>query len=319
MLKVLDTDCACVTKFEKFLASRESIFLLTPYCFRPLLRKEEDKIKENTEGKEKINNSVAVREGTSDSTALVPSSTSTTATDSKENIPIKSEKEHSLSLKLPGTFSAEEEAVEQRHAILSYNTFRILKRLSQCAPLILFNNIPFLNALQHMIPICLQNTEINCYNKISQSTTLPYSGYSLHQKAVVAMEITYRNAHQLKLLCEIIIEYCRSNPADANNSSTPHNNTHSTTHTNTSNTHSSHNTHNEMFEQMIFSLLPVLTMKTCIVDFTFLFDFLKFEVPVLCASASAKKQLLKKTFYLVAGKRASVALKVKVIQVNNKN
>ena len=71
----------------------------------------------------------------------------------------------------------------------------------------------------------------------------------------------------------------------------------------------------EMFQKMVFSLLPVLTMKTSIIDFTFLSDFLKFEVPMLSCSPSAKKEILRKTFDLVAGKKASIAFKVKIIQV----
>ena len=267
-----------MSKLEKFLSSRDSISLLMELCLRSLLKKDEDK----SEGEEK---KVKV-EGASNATA--------------DAIAHPAHPAHPLSLDLPADckdnpaklLGPEDEATEQKNATLAYNAIRILKKLSEKAPGILYNNLNLLAALHHMLPVCLANSEASNNKHILATSLLNHSGYQVHQRASVTMEIAYRNAHQLKLLCEVIIQYCRTNPADAN---TPHS--------------------SEMFEQLSFSLLPVLTMKLSIVDFTFLLDFFRAEMPMLCASSSAKKQMLRKTFSLVAGKRASVALKVKIIQV----
>lgn len=147
--------------------------------------------------------------------------------------------------------------------------------------------------LRQLVPVCFEISE-STQTSPHQHNPLPFLGPGppSHHRATLHMETAYRNAHKLRLLCEIIIQYCRTNPASANSSQS-----------------------SETFEMMTFSLLPVLTMKLCAVDFTFLSDFFKSEIPLLCTSAAAKKQILRKSFGVVAGKRASVALKVKVVQV----
>ena len=233
-------------------------------------------------------------------------------------------------LKLSEISLPEDEATEQRNATLVHNSFQIIKKLSFLSPYVLFDNYNFLLNLQSMIPICLLNCENSNNKHILQTNLLPFSNYSVHQKAIVTMEIAYRNANQLKLLCEIIIQYCRSYPADSNTNLFEKENDnkvninesikkYNITNTKIKDGNTNSNINNihtiELFEKMFFSLLPVLAMKTCIIDFTFLSDFLKFEIPILCSSPSAKKEILRKAFDLIAGKKASMALKVKIIQV----
>ena len=289
--------------------------------------------------------------------------------DKDENINMK-KKTHVPLLELDGISLPDDEATIQRNGNLSHNSFLIIKKLSILSPYTLFNNFEFLMNLQLMISTCLTNFEKSNTKRILETNLLPFSGYSIHQRAIVTMEIAHRNANQLKLLCEIIIQYCRSFPSDThtnfcdknmNNSnlnqnentrnvdgtstnknknvnteiniktSKESNTTHNNSNDNNSNIKSNidndddndnndenvkENVHTaEMFQKMVFSLLPVLTMKTSIIDFTFLSDFLKFEVPMLSCSPSAKKEILRKTFDLVAGKKASIAFKVKIIQV----
>ena len=147
--------------------------------------------------------------------------------------------------------------------------------------------------LRQLVPVCFEISEKTQTNPHQHNPlTFLGPGPPPHHRATLHMETAYRNAHKLRLLCEIIIQYCRTNPANASSSQS-----------------------SETFELMTFSLLPVLTMKLCAVDFTFLSDFFKSEIPLLCTSAAAKKQILRRSFGVVAGKRASVALKVKVVQV----
>ena len=287
--------------------------------------------------------------------------------DKDENINMKKKTQVPL-LELDGISLPDDEATIQRNGNLSHNSFLIIKKLSILSPYTLFNNFEFLMNLQLMISTCLINFEKSNTKRILETNLLPFSGYSIHQRAVVTMEIAHRNANQLKLLCEIIIQYCRSFPSDThtkfcdkniNNSNLNQNDntrdvdgkstnknfnteiniktckesntTHNNSNDNNSNIKSNidndddndnndenvkENVHTaEMFQKMVFSLLPVLTMKTSIIDFTFLSDFLKFEIPMLTCSPSAKKEILRKTFDLVAGKKASIAFKVKIIQV----
>jgi hypothetical protein len=47
---VLDSDCTCLSSFEKVIASNESVNILLKLCLIPLLKKEEDQDKEGSEG-----------------------------------------------------------------------------------------------------------------------------------------------------------------------------------------------------------------------------------------------------------------------------
>ena len=255
-------------------------------------------------------------------------------------------------LELDGVASPDDEATIQRNGNLSHNSFLIIKKLSILSPHTLFDNFEFLQNLQSMVSACLINCENSNSKRILETNLLSFSNYSIHQRAVVTMEVAYRNSNQLKSLCEIIIQYCRSFPSDShtkfcntnrkdlnlnqnenskvnimknkkkndgdnnNNKNDNNNNNNDNNNNNNDDNNLKENIHTtDMFQKMIFSLLPVLTMKISIIDFTFLSDFFKFEFPLLSCSPTAKKEILRKTFDLVAGKKASVPLKVKVIQV----
>jgi hypothetical protein len=281
---VLDSDSPCVTKFEKFLASAESVTMLSKLCFSSMLT-EEDK-EGDKDSKSSDSSDVAISgsaSGTGAGTGTVGEETAgESARPGVPPLPLDA---------IPGA-GIEEDVAQQKKATLAYNALLLLRKLSERCPTVLYSNPALLCTLRQLVPVYLAISEGCNSSHVLRGSTLPYADSSLHQKAAVTMEMAYRNAHQLKVLCEIIIRYCRSNPADANSSNSF-----------------------DTFELMAFSLLPVLTMRICILDFTFLVDFYRSEIPYLCFSPPAKKQILRKTFSLVAGKKASVALKVKIIQV----
>ena len=284
---MLDSDCTCLSSFEKVIASNESVNILLKLCLIPLLKKEEDQDKEGSEGSGKY------FEGASDAASEV----------------LQGGQRDPSRLALPpfkpGVISGlgagqragagsggEEDAAAQRSATFAYNALRLLQKMAERCPSILFSNPSLLSVLRHLVPLCLTMSESSVSVPPSSPATLVFLDYALHLKGIVTMETSYRHAHQLQLLCEIIIQYCRLHKADSQSLFGY-----------------------DTFELMAFSLLPVLTMRLCILDFTFLLDFFKNEVPSLCTSPASKKKILRKTFNLVAGKRASAALKVKVIQV----
>lgn len=286
LLQVLDCDSPCVSKFEKFLASAESVTMLSKLCFSSMLT-EEDK-EGDKDGKSSESSDAAMSDsasGVSGAGAGAAGGEETASDPARPGVaPLPSDS-------IPGA-GIEEDVAQQKKATLAYNALLLLRKLSERCPTALYSNPALLSTLRQLVPVYLAISEGCNSSHVLSGSILPYADSSLHQKASLTMEMAYRNAHQLKVLCEIIIRYCRSNPADATS------------------THSF-----DTFELMSFSLLPVLTMKICILDFTFLVDFYRSEIPYLCYSPPAKKQILRKTFSLVAGKKASVALKVKVIQV----
>ena len=288
---MLDSDCTCLSSFEKVIASNESVNILLKLCLIPLLKKEEDQDKEGSEGSGKY------FEGASDATSDALQG----GQKDPSRLPLPPFKPGIISGlgagQRAGTGAgagagAEEDAAAQRSATLAYNALRLLQKMSERCPSILFSNPSLLSVLRHLVPLCLTMSESSVAVPPPSPATLVFLDYALHLKGIVTMEASYRHAHQLQLLCEIIIQYCRLHKADSQSLFGY-----------------------DTFELMAFSLLPVLTMRLCILDFTFLLDFFKNEVPSLCTSPASKKKILRKTFNLVAGKRASAALKVKVIQV----
>jgi hypothetical protein len=283
LLQVLDSDSSCVTKFEKFLASAESVTMLSKLCFNSMLTEED---KEGGKDTKCSDSSDAALSDSASGTGTGSVGEETVGDSARPGVP-------PLPLDaIPGA-GIEEDVAQQKKATLAYNALLLLRKLSERCPTVLYSNPALLCTLRQLVPVYLAISEGCNSSHVLSGSILPYADSSLHQKASVTMEMAYRNAHQLKVLCEIIIRYCRSNPADANSSNSF-----------------------DTFELMAFSLLPVLTMKICILDFTFLVDFYRSEIPYLCFSPPAKKQILRKTFSLVAGKKASVALKVKIIQVS---
>lgn len=292
---MLDSDCTCLSSFEKVIASNESVNILLKLCLIPLLKKEEDQDKEGSEGSGKYFEgasdaaSDALQGGQKDPSRLPlppfkPGVVSGLGTGQRAGTGVGA----------GGGAGAggEEDAAAQRSATLAYNALRLLQKMSERCPSILFSNPSLLSVLRHLVPLCLTMSESSVAVPPPSPATLVFLDYALHLKGIVTMEASYRHAHQLQLLCEIIIQYCRLHKADSQSLFGY-----------------------DTFELMAFSLLPVLTMRLCILDFTFLLDFFKNEVPSLCTSPASKKKILRKTFNLVAGKRASAALKVKVIQV----
>ena len=290
LLQVLDSDCTCLSSFEKVIASNESVNILLKLCLIPLLKKDEDqdKEKDGSEGTAKYH------EGSS--SAEVASDAPQGGQKDPSRLPLPPFKTGVIAGLGAGQragVGAEEDAASQRSATLAYNALRLLQKMSERCPSILFNNPSLLSVLRHLVPLCLTISEGSVAVHPPSPTTLVFLDYAQHLKGIVTMEAAYRHAHQLQLLCEIIIQYCKMHRSDS----------------------TSHLFGYDTFELMAFSLLPVLTMRLCILDFTFLLDFFKRDVPSLCTSPASKKKILRKTFSLVAGKRASAALKVKVIQV----
>jgi hypothetical protein len=211
---------------------------------------------------------------------------------------------HAQAESTPTEVDTVDEAKEQMNAALSYNALRLIHKLAQSSNhlSVLFDNSSLLSTLKRMVPICLSMNDCCNRKHILHTSLLFYSTYTLHQRATLTMENNYRTSHQLKLLCDIIIRYCRLyNPVGVNSTSISAQN----------------------FEVMLFSLLPVLIMKHSIIDFTFLLDFFKSEMPILCSTASAKRLILWQILKMVAGKQGAegggtlVALKVKLIQVSS--
>jgi hypothetical protein len=176
-----------------------------------------------------------------------------------------------------------DEVKEQMNTALSYNALRLIHKLSQNSDYlsVLFDNTSLLSILKRMVTVCLSQND-GCNRKhILHTSLLLYSPYSLHQRATLTMENNYRASHQLNLLCDITIRYCRLyNPDEISSilKISPQN-----------------------FELMSFSLLPVLIMKHSILDFTFLLNFFKSEIPVLCSTSTAKRQILWRVLKMVAG------------------
>lgn len=317
LLRVLDLSCEDSQQLGLKLASKGSMTLLCSICFSSVSNGRED----GGCGTEKIPLVTADTMLMPGSLTLAPISESFSISPlmSQENASCKDEiafetKVETGSASLAPTQAGSapietgkgtgDEATEQLNAVLSYNALRLIHRLSQNSNFlcVLFDNPSLLSTLRHMVAVCLAKNEGSNRKHILLTSLLSFSSHSLHQRATVTMENNYRDAHQLKLLCDIIIQYCRLYNPDAVSSISI--------------------VSSQNFELMSFSLLPVLTMKQCIIDFTFLLDFFKLEIPILCSSSSAKRQILWKLLNMVAGKLgggggvASVALKVKLLQVS---
>lgn len=294
---MLDSGCPASKQLADRLASRDNILLLSQLSLSQITRKKSERKEDGEKGGV---SEISTTNGIAGDSGAAPGSESMMPLSVPPIIAPKEEVHPNVDqggedVLVP---PMEDEPAEQRNAALLYNALRIIKKLSEKSPHILYSNHQLLSTLTQLVPQCQASNESTTSKHILLTSLLSFSSYSLHQRATIAMENAYRNAHQLSLLSEILIGYCRLHPypTDADSLLQPG--------------------RSQLFEDTFFSLAPVLTMKSCILDFTFLLDFYRSEVPFLCSSSHARKRIIRKTFNLVASKREKVALKVKLVQVS---